>query len=264
MARILLNDACLTFHVRPTSHLTWKDLLLKGLFTSQKEPIRQIPALRNISIEVHRGERLGILGHNGAGKSTLLKVLAGIYPLTRGTRIIEGRISSLFDLSLGFEPEATGWENIRYRGYLQGETPDSLDQKMSAIAELSELGEHLNIPVRFYSTGMLVRLAFSIATAIEPEILLIDEILSAGDLQFQQKARRRIHELIEQAQLIVMVSHDLKALENMCDQIIWLKEGQIHRQGFSHEIVEEYIRTSRTPAKTSGKGTQRVEFTASV
>src|SRR5262249_49566117 len=150
------------------------------------------------------GERVGVLGHNGAGKSTLLKLLAGVYPPTRGRRVVEGQISSLFDIALGFEIEATGWDNIRYRGYLQGETPDSIGEKMQPIADFSELGEFLNVPVRYYSAGMMVRLAFSIATAIDPEVLLVDEVLGAGDLAFQAKARQRMKEMIERARLLVL------------------------------------------------------------
>lgn len=253
MARILLQNVGLTFRAQPTSHLTWKDLLLRGLFRRSQEQPRKIRALRHINLHAGHGERIGIIGHNGAGKSTLLKVLAGIYPPSKGHRQIEGRISSLFDLSLGFEPEGTGWENIRYRGYLQGETPQTLEPKVDAIAEFSELGDHLNLPVRYYSTGMLVRLAFSIATAIEPEILLIDEILSAGDLAFQQKARKRMEKMMSKARLIVMVSHDLRSVEKLCDRVLWLDRGMIHREGPGAEIIEAYTATCRPAQGTSSR-----------
>src|SRR5262249_42140244 len=126
---------------------------------------------RDVSLRVGEGERLGIIGPNGAGKSTLLKVLAGIYPPTQGRRVVEGQISSLFDLTLGFEADSNGWDNIHYRSYLQGETPRGVRAKLAAIAEFSELGHFLDMPVRYYSAGMMVRLAFAIATAIEPQIL---------------------------------------------------------------------------------------------
>ena len=134
--------------------------------------------------------RVGIIGANGSGKSTLLRLLAGIYHPTTGTRKVVGKISSLFDLTLGFEMESNGWKNIRYRGYLQGESIEGLRDKTPEIAEFSELGEFLGLPLRLYSAGMLVRLAFSVATTIEPEILLIDEILGAGDLAFQNKGAK--------------------------------------------------------------------------
>ena len=149
------------------------------MYRQTVNPLRVVPALHDVSFVLRPGDRLGIIGRNGAGKSTLLKLLAGIYPPTSGRRHVEGRISSLFEIALGFEMEASGWENIMYRGYLQGETPRHIRAKIQPIAEFSELGEFLNMPVRYYSAGMMVRLAFSIATAIEPEILIVDEVLSA-------------------------------------------------------------------------------------
>src|SRR5947209_19990349 len=178
MARIELDGVSLTFRVRQDSKgLTWKDWVL-GLFRRRARPRIEIRALQDVSFEVSRGERVGIIGHNGAGKSTLLKLLAGIYPPTAGRRVVEGRISSLFDIALGFESEASGWENIAYRSYLQGETPRSVRAKREAIADFSELGDFLNMPVRYYSAGMLVRLAFVIATAIDPEVLPSAQVLS--------------------------------------------------------------------------------------
>src|SRR5262249_39437454 len=156
----------------------------------------------------------GIIGHNGAGKSTLLKLLAGIYPPSSGTRVVRGRISSLFDITLGFELDASGWENINYRGYLQGESPQSIKAKVGEIAAFAELGEFLDMPVRYYSAGMMIRLAFSIATAIDPEILIVDEVLAVGDLAFQQKATERIRSMMAQAKLMVIVSHDLDRLKD--------------------------------------------------
>ncbi|HEX4150090.1 MAG TPA: ABC transporter ATP-binding protein, partial [Pirellulales bacterium] len=164
-------------------------------------------------------------------------------------RTVEGNISSLFDLSLGFEPHATGRENIVYRGYLQGETPRSLRDKLEPIAEFSELGEQLDMPVRYYSSGMLVRLAFSIATAIDPEILIIDEVLAAGDLAFQAKARERMRQMITRAKLVVLVSHDLPSLGELCDWLIWLDHGQIRATGPCDEIIARYSEKSgRRPA----------------
>src|SRR5262249_1826508 len=151
--------------------ITLKEFLVRQMFRRSVNPVIEVRALQDVSLEINEGQRVGIIGHNGAGKSTLLKLLAGIYPPTKGKRLVEGRISSLFDIALGFETDASGWENIYFRGFLQGETPKSVRAKMQPIADFSELGEFLNMPVRYYSAGMLVRLAFSIATAIEPEIL---------------------------------------------------------------------------------------------
>src|SRR5262249_18889798 len=204
MARIELDRVNLTFRVRRNGRITLKEFLVRRMFRQSVNPYMEVRALQDISLRLNPGERVGILGHNGAGKSSLLKLLAGIYPPTRGKRLVEGRISSLFDITLGFEQDATGWENISYRAYLQGETPRSVRSKIKPIAEFSELGDFLNMPVRYYSAGMLVRLAFSIATATEPEILLVDEVLGVGDMAFQDKARQRMREMMVKAQLIVM------------------------------------------------------------
>jgi ABC-type polysaccharide/polyol phosphate transport system ATPase subunit len=146
----------------------------------------------------------------------------------------------LFDITLGFEPEASGWENMMYRGYLQGETPRSIRPKMQPIAEFSELGDFLNMPVRYYSAGMMVRLAFSIATAIEPEILIVDEVLSAGDLSFQSKARDRMRELMATANAVIVVSHDLASLALLCDRVLWLDHGKMRMIGSTSEVIAAY------------------------
>src|SRR5262249_23607010 len=149
-------------------------LLRRRARAEAANPLTEVPALREVSLEARQGDRIGVLGHNGAGKSTLLKVLAGIYPQTEGRRTVEGRISAPFDISLGVELDSNGWDNIAYRCYLQGETPRTVRKKRAFIAEFSELGKFLDMPVRYYSAGMLVRLAFSIATSIDPEVLLVD------------------------------------------------------------------------------------------
>jgi ABC-type polysaccharide/polyol phosphate transport system ATPase subunit len=186
------------------------------------------------------GERVGIIGGNGAGKSTLLRLLAGIYSPTRGQRTVRGRISSLFELGLGFEMEATGRQNIAYRGYLQGETPRSIRAKMQEIADFSELGRFLDIPMRYYSAGMMVRLAFSIATTIEPEILLVDEVLSAGDLAFQGKAQKRMRAMMSRAKIIVVVSHDLGTLTHLCETGVWLDHGRVRKIGSMEDVIAAY------------------------
>jgi ABC-type polysaccharide/polyol phosphate transport system ATPase subunit len=240
MARIELDDVSLTFRVRKNSRITLKEFLVGQLFRRSRNPVMEVNALRNVSLEISQGDRVGILGHNGAGKSTLLKLLAGIYPPTAGRLSVQGRISSLFDISLGFEPDATGWENISYRSFLQGETPRTLRTKKQAIAEFSELGDFLNMPIRYYSTGMVVRLAFSIATAIDPEILLVDEVLSVGDLAFQIKARERMMEMMAKAHLMVMVSHDLDSLARLCNRAVWMDHGQVVLAGPADDAIAAY------------------------
>ena len=249
MARIELEDVDLTFRVRPGGRITLKELLVRQMFRRAGSNVIEVRALQSVNLRINEGERIGIIGHNGAGKSTLLKVLAGIYPPTRGKRIVAGQISSLFDIALGFEPDASGWENIAYRGYLQGETPKSIQSKVTEIAEFSELGQFLDMPVRYYSAGMMVRLAFSIATAIKPEILLVDEVLSVGDLAFQDKARQRMREMMAKAQLIVLVSHDLESLTKLCDRAVWMDHGRVRAVGPVAEMVAAYTNAVRTGQK---------------
>lgn len=240
MAKIELDDVSLTFTVRTQRKLPLKEYLVRGMFRTSRNPIVAVHALSHVNLTAHDGERIGIVGHNGAGKSTLLKLLAGIYPPSGGRRIVEGRICSLFDIALGFEVDANGWDNIRYRGYLQGETPKTLKNKIQAIADFSELGDFLNMPVRYYSAGMLIRLAFSIATATDPEVLIVDEVLSVGDMAFQQKATARMKELMSTARLMVMVSHDMNSIKNMCTRAIWMQHGSVQTDGLPAEVVQAY------------------------
>jgi ABC-type polysaccharide/polyol phosphate transport system ATPase subunit len=240
MTFLNLENVSLVFRVRQNRRVPFKDFIVNQMFRKSVNPYMEVRALQNINLSINEGDRLGIIGQNGAGKSTLLKMLAGIYPPTAGARSVQGHVSSLFDLQLGFELDASGWENIAYRGYLQGETPRTLRAKLDEIAEFSELGEFLDSPVRHYSSGMLVRLAFSVATAIDPEILLVDEVLSAGDMAFQMKCRKRMEAMIESAHLIVMVSHDLTALAHFCNRAIWLDHGQIRLAGPTDDVIDAY------------------------
>jgi ABC-type polysaccharide/polyol phosphate transport system ATPase subunit len=258
MPRIELDRVSLTFRVRQQQgRMTLKEYLVRGLFLRPVPSRMEVRALQEVSLRVGSGERLGVLGHNGAGKSTLLKLLAGIYYPTAGRRRVDGQISSLFDISLGFEQEATGWENIYYRSYLQGETRRSVNAKVESIAAFSELGEFLNMPVRYYSAGMMVRLAFSIATAVEPEVLLIDEVLSVGDMAFQEKARRRMREMMSAAKLAVIVSHDLGSLAQLCDRGVWLDHGRVRAEGLIDDVIEAYTESVQGPPKADERRPRR-------
>jgi ABC-type polysaccharide/polyol phosphate transport system ATPase subunit len=239
MASIDLNDLHLTFTVHQQKRVSLKEYLVRGLF--RRSSAVSVHALAGLNLSVRDGDRLGIIGHNGAGKSTLLKLMAGIYPPTQGERRVQGSICSLFDISLGFEHEATGWDNIRFRAYLQGESPSSLKGKIQAIADFTELGDFLNLPVRHYSAGMLMRLAFAIATSIEPEILLVDEVLAVGDLAFQQKAQARMRELMSSARIMVLVAHDLGTIRAMCNRVIWMEHGVARMEGSADEVIDAYV-----------------------
>jgi ABC-type polysaccharide/polyol phosphate transport system ATPase subunit len=239
-ADIDLQDVHLRFRIRSAARVSLKEYLVRGLFRPSANLPLEVHALRGVTFRVEEGERLGVIGHNGAGKSTLLKVIAGVYPPTAGRRRVVGRICSLFDLMVGFEMEASGWDNIRFRSYLQGETPRTVRGKIQGIAEFSELGRFLDVPLKYYSAGMLVRLAFSIASAAEPEVLLVDEALSAGDASFRVKARERIAELKRSARLMVLVSHDLNALPELCSSVAWMERGEIKMVGPGAEVIPAY------------------------
>ncbi|MDY3555169.1 ABC transporter ATP-binding protein [Gemmata sp. JC717] len=262
MAKIELENVSVTFTAHQQKRVSFKEYLVRGLFFGARNPALRVRALEGINLSARDGDRIGVIGHNGAGKSTLLKTLAGVYPPTAGTREVEGKICSLFDITLGFEFEASGWDNILYRAYLQGETPTSVRDKVDQIAEFSELGDFLNIAVRNYSAGMQMRLAFSIATAIEPEVLLIDEVLAVGDLAFQNKAKARMKELMKSSRLMVIVAHDLNAILDMCTHVIWMDHGQIVAQGPPKEIVERYQEAAGQPAHAAPAPAAELELQA--
>ncbi len=251
MPNINVQNVSLTFKVQQNKKVTLKEYLVKGMFRRSFNPGITIHALSDVSFSVREGERLGIIGHNGAGKSTLLKLLAGIYPPSHGSVAVMGSICSLFDIALGFEPEATGWENIIFRSYLQGESPASVRAKLDDIGAFTELREFLNMPVRNYSAGMLMRLAFAIATAAEPEILLIDEVLAVGDMAFQLKAKARMRELMATSRLMVIVAHELLTLRETCTRVIWMKHGKIMMDGPSEDVIRQYKETVAAEAAIS-------------
>lgn len=203
-------------------------------------------ALQDLTLSIRSGERVGLIGHNGAGKSTLLKVMAGIYPPQRGRITTEGHICPLFEFITGFEMEATGWENIRTRALLLGMAPKEIDRKIDAIAAFSNLGEFLDIPLRHYSSGMCVRLAFATSTAVDPQILLLDEVMAAGDAAFMESARQRMNELMERASIVVFATHSLDVLPKFCERTLLLRKGRIVADGPTAEVVELYHHGSIT------------------
>lgn len=216
--------------------------LLAHLFTQHaaSAEIRDIHALKNINLEIRGGERVGLLGHNGAGKSTFLKAVAGLYPISNGILKVEGKVRSLFDLSLGFEPDATGRENILYRGLLLGLTPRFMREKEAEIVEFADLGQFIDYPIKTYSAGMQVRLAFAISTSVGGDLLLLDEVIGAGDANFMTKAKQRIAQLIEQAQILVLASHDFNALKSLCQRGVVLHLGEIIYDGLINQAVDQY------------------------
>jgi ABC-type polysaccharide/polyol phosphate transport system ATPase subunit len=251
MARILLEHASLSFRLPSPVHRTLKELLFIHRLRFSRRTTGRVQALSDVNLDIRTGQKLGIIGHNGAGKSTLLRLIAGIYTPTEGRRHVEGRISSMLDIGLGIDPDATGWENIKFRGYLQRQSPSELARKAPEIAEFSELGSFLDAPVRCYSSGMSVRLLFSIATAIDPEILLLDEVFGAGDLSFQEKAQKRMMSLLERARIIVFASHDLVTIRNICQTAVWLDHGTVRMLGPADEVTRAYERHTHEPRQVA-------------
>ena len=200
----------------------------------------RVRALDSVSLTFEHGDRVGIVGHNGAGKSTLLRVLAGAYEPTRGHVRRCGRTASLLSVSLGINPEATGYENIMARGLILGLMPEQVRERMDEIAEFTELGDYLAMPMHTYSSGMRLRLAFAVCTCFEPEILLMDEWLSVGDRAFVEKAKRRLEEFVDRAGILVLASQNANLLRRICDTGIVLDAGKVKADGPIGEVLEKY------------------------
>lgn len=199
-----------------------------------------VNALNNVSEQFNHGSRVALIGHNGAGKSTLLRVLAGIYEPCSGDLHIDGHVAPLFDISLGMDHEATGYENIRLRGLFLGLTRSEVEEKIDDIVDFAELGGFLDLPVRTYSAGMRLRLAFAISTAIEPDILLIDEGIAAGDAAFLEKANKRLQEFTNKASIIVLASHSPSLIQNMCSSAVIMERGRIIATGKPDDMLHLY------------------------
>lgn len=197
-------------------------------------------ALHNVSFNLRQGDRLGLLGRNGSGKSTLLKALSGIYPPTSGTITIKGKVASIFNASLGFMPQATGYENILLRGTLLGMSYQQVQSLIPYVAEFSELGDWLRQPVASYSSGMALRLAFAITTAVESDILLLDEWLGAGDAQFLRKARARMTELVERAGILVLATHNLELMKKTCNKVAVIDDAKMLHFGSAEDVIPLY------------------------
>ncbi len=197
-------------------------------------------ALKNVSFTVRPGEVLGIIGRNGAGKSTILKVISGILKPTEGSVSVRGNIVPMLELGSGFDFDLTGRENIYLNGSILGYSSHFLDEKYDEIVSFSELGEFIEMPIRNYSSGMMMRLAFSIATVVNPEILIVDEILAVGDEAFQRKSRQRMLELMGGGTTVLFVSHSLDQIREMCDRVLWLDHGQIKMLGETKEVCDAY------------------------
>jgi ABC-type polysaccharide/polyol phosphate transport system ATPase subunit len=212
--------------------------------------LRAVQALRNISLDLKTGDRLAIVGRNGSGKTTLLQVLGGILSPSAGRLTYRGRVTSLININLGIQPEASGHRNITLRGLASGYSRKEIEQKRGEIAEFSELGEFLSMPMMSYSAGMRMRLTFAIATAFTPEILVLDEWLSAGDTAFKKKATNRMQEFVGKAGILILASHSRQLILDNCEQAIWLDGGEIRERGPVEEVLKAYESDSAPSPKT--------------
>lgn len=240
MNAIELSNVCIDYPLDSDDGYSLKNAVLTFLPKGKLPAAKYYRALNNVSLTVRQGERLGIIGLNGAGKSTLLRVLAGIFEPSSGTAQISGKVSPLLDFATGFEEHHSGLENIRIRLMFLGETEEMIQKKIPEIAEFSELGEFLYRPARTYSTGMFLRLAFATSTAIEPEILVADEVVGAGDAQFAEKAKARIETLLAHDRTTVLSSHSMELIRRFCHRVIWLHKGSVIADGTTDEVIKEY------------------------
>jgi ABC-2 type transport system ATP-binding protein/lipopolysaccharide transport system ATP-binding protein len=246
MAFIELADVHVDFPIYDAKGQSLKANVLRlgagGLIGSGNDGVVRVDALRGLSLSLGHQERLGLVGHNGAGKSTLLRLLGGVYEPRYGRVTIDGRVSSLFDSTLGMDPESTGRENIFLRGIHLGLSPRQIRRQVADIAEFSELGRFIDLPLRTYSSGMQMRLAFAVSTAFEPDILLIDEGIGTGDAAFIEKAERRLTEFVGKAGILVLASHSETLLRQFCTRAVLMELGRIVGDGPVDDILDLYSR----------------------
>lgn len=235
---IKVENVSMRFRMDKNKTTSLKEWVVTHLLNKQQ--YEEFSALNDVSFEVKRGEILGIIGRNGAGKSTLLKVISGIYKPSSGKVVTAGRVAPMLELGSGFDMELSGHDNIFLNGAILGFSEEFLKSKYDEIVAFSELGGFIDMPLKTYSSGMLARLAFSVATVIEPEILIVDEILAVGDAAFQEKSRARMLELMSGGTTVLFVSHSLQQIREMCDRVIWLNHGQLQMYGQTQEVCDAY------------------------
>ncbi|MBD8555637.1 ABC transporter ATP-binding protein [Rhizobium sp. CFBP 8762] len=211
-----------------------------GRIKSEGGKKRNVRAIDDLNLHLENGTRVGLIGHNGAGKSTILRVIAGIYEPTAGTVDVQGSVATMFDIGFGMDEDATGWENINLRGRILGHSPREIKARANDIAEASELGEYLDMPIRTYSSGMTTRLAFAISTSIDPDILLVDEGIGAGDAAFLARAKVRMQQFVGGANLLVVASHSDDLLREWCTTGIWMEHGKMRMHGEIEDVLRAY------------------------
>lgn len=237
-AMIEVSDVSMCFRMNNDKILSLKEFVTTAL--RGKLHYSEFLALDHVSFEVKKGETLGLIGRNGAGKSTMLKIIAGILKPTQGEVICRGNIVPMLELGSGFDMDLNGRENIFLNGAILGYSQEFLKEKYNDIVEFSELGDFIEMPIRNYSSGMLARLAFSVAAVVNPEILIVDEILSVGDAAFQEKSHKRMIELMGGGTTVLFVSHSLKEIREMCGKVVWLDHGRVKMFGNAKQVCDAY------------------------
>ncbi len=236
---ISVNNVTQRFRVIHERPDTLRELFAR--FLRNNATFHDFDAVKNASIQIPKGQIVGLIGRNGSGKSTLLKIIAGVYRPTTGSVQVRGTLAPLIELGAGFHPELTGRENILINGLLMGYSKDEMERRESGIIEFAEIGEFIDAPVKQYSTGMYTRLAFAVATEVDPEILLLDEILAVGDAPFKQKCLTRIEAFRDRGKTMVYVTHDMQQVRNYCDRAIFLNRGEIMADGEPDEVIRAYM-----------------------
>lgn len=234
-----VRDVTMRFRMNNDKIMSLKEFVTTAL--RGKLDYNEFTALSHVSFSVEKGETLGLIGRNGAGKSTMLKVISGILKPTEGSVSTRGNIVPMLELGSGFDFDLTGRENIFLNGAILGYSEEFLNAKYDEILAFSELGQFIEAPIRNYSSGMLARLAFSVAAMVQPEILIVDEILSVGDASFQEKSRQRMLEMMGGGTTVLFVSHSLEQIREMCDKVIWLEQGHIKMSGSAEEVCNAYV-----------------------
>ena len=245
---IKLDHVDLTFEVSNEKVDTLKENFIRTLRREKSRKIK-IHALKDISFQIYKGEKVGIIGYNGAGKSTLLNVITGIYPPDKGTVTTQGNISPLLSLGAGFDFNFSGRKNIILNGAVLGYDKKFLESKMDEIIEFSELGKYIDIPIKNYSSGMIAKLGFSIATAVNPDILIIDEILGVGDVNFSKKSRDKIRSLMDGGTTVLLVSHSIPQIREICDKAIWIDNGTLRDMGEVNKVCDAYLKDAEKASK---------------
>ncbi|MBR5503625.1 MAG: ABC transporter ATP-binding protein [Methanobrevibacter sp.] len=243
-----VNHVSLSFEVATEKIDNLKELFIRTL-KRKKGNKTKFKALNDISFKIYKGEKIGIIGYNGAGKSTLLNVITGIYPPETGEVKTYGRISPLLALGAGFDHNYSGRENIYLNGAIMGYSKKFLESKFDEIVEFSELEEFIDFPVKNYSSGMMAKLGFSVATIVEPDILIIDEVLGVGDVNFRKKSQDKIRSLMDSGTTVLLVSHSIPEIRKLCDKAIWIDKGKVREIGEVNDVCNHYLKDAEKATK---------------